>query len=118
MRQGCPLSSLLYACFIEPLAELLRDRVLKGIPIPGSGGERLKVLQYADDSTVVVSSDRDLERAMVLVGQYDRGSGSKVNWDKSVVMVTEGWRGRSGGQHGLAVCEVGIAFHQGEGREC
>ena len=65
-------------------------------------------MQYADDTTVLVSSDRDVERVMVLVEKYCRGSGSRVNYKKSAVMVTEGWKGRSGEQHGLAVCEDGM----------
>ncbi|KAJ8335369.1 hypothetical protein SKAU_G00387110 [Synaphobranchus kaupii] len=42
-----------------------------------AGGEVVKVLQYADDTTVVVSSDRDMERVMSLVGRYCKGRGSE-----------------------------------------
>ena len=65
-------------------------------------------MQYADDTLVLVSWDRDVERVMVQVDKYCRGSGSKINYEKSAVMVTEGWKGRSGEQHGLAVCQDGM----------
>ena len=46
-RQGCPLSPLLFAISIEPLAEIIRaDPRIQGV---SAGGVTYKILLYADD---------------------------------------------------------------------
>ncbi|KAJ8405658.1 hypothetical protein AAFF_G00316380 [Aldrovandia affinis] len=57
VRQGCPLSPLLYVLFMEPFAGLVhRDPGVNGVRLPGAVGEVLKIQQYADDTTLFVSS--------------------------------------------------------------
>ena len=57
VRQGCPLSPLLYILALEPILRKLRDEattpVLRGIALPR--GSRARVSAFADDVTVFVS---------------------------------------------------------------
>ena len=56
VRQGCPLSGLLFVVGIELLARVLKkDHTIKGIQV---GQKEIKITQYADDTTVLV---RDLD---------------------------------------------------------
>ena len=56
VRQGCPLSPLLYVCCIEPLAEVLRREAwMEGLKIPGGGGREARCIFYMDDVTVLMS---------------------------------------------------------------
>jgi hypothetical protein len=61
VRQGDPLSCLLFNLAIEPLACLLRDSELKGIKVPGKD-EELIVSLFADDTTIYLSSSNDLKK--------------------------------------------------------
>jgi hypothetical protein len=60
VRQGDPLSCLLFNLAIEPLACLIRNSELKGVNIPGKDGS-LVISLFADDTKVFLSSEDDLE---------------------------------------------------------
>ncbi len=60
IRQGCPLSGLLYSISIEPLLSHLRKR-LYGFCIPGfSEIPPVKLTAYADDITVFIRNIDDM----------------------------------------------------------
>ncbi|KAJ8349165.1 hypothetical protein AAFF_G00189160 [Aldrovandia affinis] len=101
-------SPLLYVLFMEPFAELVcvGTRASTGAAA-GASGEVLKIQQYADDTTLFVSSARSLGRIRALTDLFGAGTGSKVNLAKSSVLYCGCWRDdRSGG--GFSVCTGGL----------
>ena len=53
VRQGCPISALLYLLVAEVLAEMIRqDKTIKGYPLTGSKLS-VKLSQYADDTSLI-----------------------------------------------------------------
>ena len=95
VRQGCPLSPLLYCLVSETLGQALRrDPHIEGIPIPGSSGKESKVSQYADDTTLILANDFSITRSFNIINIFEKGSGSRLNTQK-----TEGlWIGSSAGR--------------------
>ena len=95
VRQGCPLSPLLYVLALEPLLRRLRDEgtspALRGIPFVGRLAARVSA--FADDVTVFVSRLRDIEAVKEAVVEYERIAGAKVNFDKSEGLRLGAWRG-------------------------
>ena len=84
VRQGCPLSALLYIAAIEPLAQILRrDQWIKGVSIPGSGGETAKCFLYMDDVNLLCTDTLSINRTLDLTDYYGRASGAKLNRDKT-----------------------------------
>lgn len=85
VRQGCPLSALLYSISAEPLATLVKgDKEIRGIPIP-HGGLSL-IHQYADDTTFTVRDTESIIKVMKHMETYGKASGAKINVDKSEIM--------------------------------
>lgn len=59
LNQGCPLSMMWHAMATDPPAgRIEKDRKIKGIKL---GLKEIKIQQYADDVTVMISNKESLE---------------------------------------------------------
>ena len=95
VRQGCPLSPLLYVLVAESLACAIRaDPAIDGFPLPGSD-LRSKLTQYADDTTTFVTSDSAILALFRLFEHYERASGAKLNSAKCKGLLLGPWRSRT-----------------------
>uniref|UniRef100_A0A3Q2CLN8 Reverse transcriptase domain-containing protein n=1 Tax=Cyprinodon variegatus TaxID=28743 RepID=A0A3Q2CLN8_CYPVA len=89
IRQGCPLSSLLYSLVAEPIAILIKqDKNIQGITSPLGGVS--KIFQFADDTTITVVNEDSLTLVLKHLHDYGSASGSKINTSKSEIMYCGG----------------------------
>ena len=94
VRQGCPLSPLLYILVAETIASAVRkDLDIDGFLLPN--GRTMKVFQYADDTSVLVMSDHSLRSLFALFDRYESGSGAKLNVSKSHGLLFGPWKDRA-----------------------
>ena len=85
VRQGCPLSALLYILVAETLAEKIRSNpLITGIPIPGCPSPT-KISGYADDATLILRKLRSIENALADITIFERASGAELNKTKTKV---------------------------------
>ena len=80
IRQGCPLSMLLFFIGIEPLTKkILTSSKIQGISI---GTSTLKVSHYADDLTLFISSPQSFSAIREVIEEFSSYSGLKINHSK------------------------------------
>ena len=86
VRQGDPLSCLLFDMAIEPLACSLRNcNELEGLNIPGVDG-KLIVNLFADDTTVYLSKNDKFDTVEKLLATWCAVSGAKFNIEKTEII--------------------------------
>jgi len=82
VRQGDPLSCLLFNFSIEPLAIRLRQ-VVKGLLVPGI--EPVKIMLYADDINLFLGQEDSVPEVSECLTSVSKIIGSKFNMDKTDV---------------------------------
>ena len=85
VRQGDPLSCLLFDIAIEPLAETLRKSDLIGFRIPGENRRVIATL-FADDTTVYLSKEDDFGQLTNILNTWCLASGAKFNINKTEII--------------------------------
>ena len=86
MRQGCPLSPLLFNIVLEVLATAIREETeIKGIQI---GKEVVKLSLFADDMILYIENPKESIRKLPeLISAFSKVSGYKINTQKSLAFL-------------------------------
>ena len=85
VRQGFPLSGTLFVIAIELLAERIRrSEEIKGITV--NEHEEVKLSQYADDTTLLLSDIQSVSNLFALLSLFEKCSGLKINRRKSEML--------------------------------
>ncbi|CAI6007791.1 unnamed protein product [Closterium sp. NIES-65] len=83
VRQGCPLAPYLFLCALEPLCREMQRRRLGVGP---EGKTPLSYVGYADDTSILLRGEGQLQEVVEVLDMFGKQSGLKVNCDKSVVV--------------------------------
>lgn len=90
VRQGCPLSPLLFCVYIEALClSIIHSAKISGFKLQET---EVKLLAYADDIAVVCSNKESVMFAVETVKHFGEVTGSLVNWGKCLGFWHGEWR--------------------------
>ncbi len=80
VRQGCPVSCLLFIICVEALADKVRQADnIEGIKLDKTSA---KICQYADDATLFLRHDNDFKKCICIISEFGKTSGMKLNMTK------------------------------------
>jgi hypothetical protein len=83
MRQGCPLSQLLFKIVLECLARAItKEEEIKGIQI---GKETIKISLFAEDMILYLKNST--QKLLDTINSYSKVSGYKINLQKSLAFL-------------------------------
>ena len=66
--------------------------MINGIEIEYSGSQEIKLSQYADDTTALLSDSDSVMQLFEFLGLFERCSGLKINESKSELLWLGSWR--------------------------
>ena len=77
VRQGCPVSSLLFVLCMEVLANSVRRNVdIKGLSLDENGTQHAIIVQYADDTTLFLRNTHEMRLAINMLEHFGRVAGT------------------------------------------
>ena len=92
VRQGDPLSALLYVIIAEVLGNQIRsNQNINGVTIRNI---QQKILQYADDTQIIVSDNSSIAEVFKQLRLYDEATGAKINIGKTEGLFMGKWKNR------------------------
>ena len=113
VRQGCPLSGLLFVVGVDLLARAIKthDRI-NGIII---GNHEVKTTMYAHDTTVFLRDTESISHLLKLLDQFKTVSGLEVNASKTEAMWFGQWKNRRDTPFNISwpvdpICALGVFF--------
>ena len=83
VRQGCPLSPLLFNIYIEEIVREAMEKTSDGVKV---GGTLVQAVRFADDQAMVSSTNAGLQRMMDVLNATSKEYGMKINIKKMKVM--------------------------------
>ena len=90
VRQGCPLSGILFVLGIELFARALKNKAsVKGIRVDD---HEIKIAQYADDTTVFVRDKESVLELLDFLREFSTLSGLEINTSKTEAMWLGQWK--------------------------
>ena len=93
VRQGCPLSALLYVLCAEVLAiEIRNNKQIVGYKY-GIGKEQ-KISQYADDANIVITTLESLTELFKVLDKYETATNARLNKSKTQGLWVGEWKNR------------------------
>ena len=93
VRQGCPLSALLYVLCAEVLGVAIRKNPeIKGFKF---NDEEHKVGQYADDANILVTTNDSIDALFLTLKKYENATNVRVNEDKTEGIWLGNWKNRN-----------------------
>ena len=92
VRQGDPLSALLYVITAEVLGNQIRsNQNISGVTIRNI---QQKILQYADDTQIIVSDNSSIAEVFTQLRLYEEATGAKINIGKTEGLFMGKWKNR------------------------
>src|SRR6478609_4757811 len=91
VRQGCPLSPLLFSIYAEMMMKVALENVEEGVRV---GGELIKDVKYADDQGMVANTEAGLQSLFDSLNITAKHYDMKINIKKTKAMVVS----RNGGE--------------------
>ena len=111
VRQGCPLSALLYVLVAEVLACSIRASPrIRGLPLPTDPGQQVVISQYADDTSIVCTTNEAITATFEVYDLYESASGARLNATKSKGLWLGPWRHRTDPPVSLRWSSLSIPF--------
>ena len=85
LRQGCPISSLMFTLVAEIMALNIRNNTqINGISVKLSNSiKQLKITQLADDTTIFLGAKHEVETALQIIETFGKHSGLQLNRNKT-----------------------------------
>ena len=94
VRQCRPLSPLLFVMVSEVFGQAIRKcDEIEGLKLPGR--RNVKISQYADDNTCIVTNNYGLFNVLDVFDEYGRACGARLNKSKSKGLLMGHWRFRA-----------------------
>ena len=90
VRQGCPLSMLLYIIYQEPLYLAIKANS-NIVPPLLPNNVKIVIQGFADDSTVLFATEESLKSVCLEIKMFEAATGSLLNKNKSCILGLGAW---------------------------